>query len=214
MYSSGANVLDFSAGGTNIIRVVSGQVSIFGGSQLVGGAGSAALPAFAMGGDQDSGLYSAGANILGVTVGGTLRTQISTTEMTPSVHIIPSVNNTYDLGSAGIGWRNIYSNNLLNIVSDARQKKEVEDLGYGLAFVESLRPVKYKLIDQQDEVKHLGFIAQEVEQALFKVGAYRGEFDMVEEKEGRYCMKYDSLISCLVNCVKELSERVKALESK
>jgi hypothetical protein len=175
-------------------------------------AGSAGAPSYSFTSDTNSGVYSVGADVVGVSAGGSVRLSVGTATSTLATHFVPDANNTYDLGTGAIGWRNIYSNNLLNVISDARQKKEVEDLGYGLSFVESLRPVKYKLIDQQDEVKHMGFIAQEVEEALIKVGAYREEFDIVQEREGRYSMKYDSLISCLVNCVKELSQRVKVLE--
>src|SRR4029077_13198294 len=65
-------------------------------------------------------------------------------------HIIPTANNTYDLGSAApLAWRNIYSNNVLNVVSDERRKKNIEALNIGLDLVENLCPVSFQFKDSE-----------------------------------------------------------------
>jgi hypothetical protein len=57
----------------------------------------------------------------------------------------PSADNAIDLGAATpLAWRNIYSNNALNVVSDPRHKTEIQDTPLGLNFINSLRPVAYK----------------------------------------------------------------------
>jgi hypothetical protein len=57
----------------------------------------------------------------------------------------PSADNAIDLGTAApLAWRNIYSNNALNVVSDPRSKTDIQDTPLGLDFINALRPVSYK----------------------------------------------------------------------
>jgi hypothetical protein len=65
--------------------------------------------------------------------------------MTATGTISPSVDNAIDLGAATpLAWRNIYSNNALNVVSDPRSKTDIQDTPLGLDFINTLRPVSYK----------------------------------------------------------------------
>lgn len=101
------------------------------------------------------------------------------------------------------GWAN-WSN-----VSDARHKSDVADLDLGLAFLASLRPVKYKLI-AGNGVEDWGFIAQEIEQALN--GRAANVIERENDAERTYRMRSGDLIAVLVKAVQELSARVKELE--
>lgn len=57
----------------------------------------------------------------------------------------PSADNAIDLGAATpLAWRNIYSNNALNVVSDPRTKTDIQDTPLGLDFINALHPVAFK----------------------------------------------------------------------
>ena len=109
MYWGGANVLAFSTAGTVRFTLNSGAFS----SQTTGGAritptnGTAAGPAFTFNDDTDTGMYRVGANALGFSVGGTVRTQIDS-----SGHLLPGADNTFNFGASDNRWANIYSADL------------------------------------------------------------------------------------------------------
>lgn len=66
--------------------------------------------------------------------------------------VIPSANNTYDLGSASFRWATIYAQNALN-TSDARLKTDVTPSSLGLDFIASLNPVQYRWIEGGNTVE-------------------------------------------------------------
>ncbi len=177
------------------------------------GAGSQGAPTYSFSSDSNTGIYQFGiADTLGITTGGTVRMTVDNTNIVSMDHILPVSTNTYDLGSAGLAWRNIYSNNVLNVISDARMKKNVNDLPLGLDLIKKIRPVSYQLIqDPDNSEKKLGVIAQELESAMHQCG-YNG-FDIVT-KGDIYSVKYEALIGPLINAVKELAGEVERLRAR
>ena len=109
--------------------------------------------------------------------------------------------------------------------SDGRDKTDIVDLPLGLAFIEKIKPRKYRWnfrdtsrfpIDSKDNPDILiksGFIAQELQAVLADEGVkYTG---IVNENDPDNLTVADgALIPMLVNAVKELSTKVKALEAK
>ena len=61
-------------------------------------------------------------------------------------HLTPISNNNADLGATGVRWRNLYLVNAAIVGSDQRLKTEIATATLGLAFINKLRPVSYKLI--------------------------------------------------------------------
>ena len=124
--------------------------------------------------------------------------------------------------------------------SDGRDKTDVEDFTPGLEWIEAMRPVTYhwdkrswytevdeetgEVTSQPDpdgthkkDKKNIGFIAQEV-LAIEKANGFSSDTnDMLtvnlNEDGTAYGMKYERLVPVLVNAIKELSAKVKALES-
>lgn len=92
--------------------------------------------------------------------------------------------------------------------SDARLKKNIIDLDLGLDLVKALRPVSFKRING-DETEELGFIAQEIEQAIPRPLGL-----LAVDTDGTYMLRKDDLIAVLVKAVQELSARVDQLEAK
>jgi hypothetical protein len=103
-------------------------------------------------------------------------------------------------------------------LSDARDKKEVEDLNVGLEFIDGLRPVKFVWDDRNEYGKHdiadFGFIAQDLkaaEEAVEMADVLKLVYDENPEKLEA---SYGKLIPILVKAIQELSAEVKQLKNK
>ena len=113
-------------------------------------------------------------------------------------------------------------------LSDERDKKDITDLEYGLDFIESLQPKQFvwdnrtetaitkdeEGNDVTEEIhsankgkKDFGFIAQDVQ--TLDNDILRLVYD---ENPDKLEISYGKLVPILVKAVKELSDKVKALE--
>jgi hypothetical protein len=124
--------------------------------------------------------------------------------------------------------------------SDGRDKTDVEDFTAGLDWIEAMRPITYhwdkrswytEYDEETGEItsestpdgthkkdkKHIGFIAQEV-LAIEQANGFASDKNNMltinmNEDDTAYGMKYERLVPVLVNAIKELSAKVKALEA-
>jgi len=76
MYSASADVIGFAANGNNRFNI--SNTYIEGNVPFIGQAGSAAAPTYSFTADLNTGIYSAGADSLGLSTGGTLRLTLGT----------------------------------------------------------------------------------------------------------------------------------------
>ena len=104
----------------------------------------------------------------------------------------------------------------ITALSDERDKTDIIDLPVGLDFINKLRPVKFKwdIRDRMENNPHqgkvrAGFIAQDFAKA--QVGAEYLDLVM-DENPDKLEAKQGHLIPVLVQAIKELSAKVKALE--
>jgi hypothetical protein len=86
------------------------------------------------------------------------------TDMVPSVDAGSTLAD-YDLGESGDRWGSVYCENL-DESSDARLKDDISDLTDGLERLEGVRPVSYRWKEADDPDQRLGFVAQELEDAV------------------------------------------------
>ena len=116
--------------------------------------------------------------------------------------------------------------------SDSRVKRNINDLGYGLDYINSLRPVTYYKkapIDYPQELKdkfypngnvrteiheinkelHVGFIAQEVKQVNDEMGLENNI--VVVDEDGFHRMDYQKIIVPLVKAVQEQQDQIEDL---
>ena len=99
-------------------------------------------------------------------------------------------------------------------VSDATLKKNIVDITFGLEAIKGLRPVEYLMVDEAEgQQKHLGFLAQEVQQVL--------PSSISIMRSGKLGMDKSEIIPVLVKAIQELKadndamkERIAALEAK
>jgi carbonic anhydrase/acetyltransferase-like protein (isoleucine patch superfamily) len=102
-----------------------------------------------------------------------------------------------------------------SFVSDARDKRNIENLPLGLEFIESLQPRKFEWdhrhTDDEQGKPASGFIAQEVLEAVEASDAYY--VNLVDTNNpDQYTLAQANLVPILVNAVKELSRQVKELQ--
>lgn len=103
-------------------------------------------------------------------------------------------------------------------LSDARDKKEIEDLNVGLEFIDGLRPVKFVWDDRDESGKHdvadFGFIAQDLKAAQEDVEMADVLKLVYESNPEKLEASYGKLIPILVKAIQDLSAKVEQLENK
>jgi trimeric autotransporter adhesin len=141
--------------------------------------------------------------------------------------ISPSADNTHDLGTVALRFKDIYAANNVIQTSDARLKTDIKDSDLGLDFINNLRPVSYYW-KEGDPKLHYGVIAQEAEKALSdakKLSGRENEVDNVivthDESTDRYGVRYTELIAPTIKAIQELyselmghNSRLATLEAK
>ena len=122
-------------------------------------------------------------------------------------HIIPRVNNTYQLGGSSNRWTAVYASNGTIQTSDKRLKTDITSLNYGLEEVMNLRPVNFRWKSDPKALK-LGFIAQEVDKVIPE-SVDKGQ------KEGDYLgMNYADIIPVLTKAIQEQQQQIESLQAE
>ena len=113
------------------------------------------------------------------------------------------------------------STNGNSLPSDKNFKRNIKDLNIGLDLVSQLQPKSFNtIVDDENSPVMYGLIAQDLEVALEKVGVTKNSAWILQHeekndaKESDYSLNYSKLIPILINAIKELQEKVTALESK
>ena len=131
----------------------------------------------------------------------------------------PSLSNISDeitLGNGNIGA--LRCNAPLSSLSDARDKKEVKELGAGLNFVKGLKPVEFLWNDRANEnkrdVKDFGLIAQDLKKSQEDAGLADTLKLVYEANPDKLEVFYGKLIPILVKAIQELSHEIEILKIK
>ena len=102
----------------------------------------------------------------------------------------------------------------VTVLSDGRDKADIQDLDVGLDFVKRLRPRRWSWDMREENGKHgiadAGFVAQELQQAQTDEGAVIPNL-VYEKNPDRLESSKATLIPVLVKAVQELAEKVEAL---
>ena len=130
----------------------------------------------------------------------------------------PSNDNSYSCGTSARRWTDVYATNGTIQTSDRQVKEDINyDLSDYAEFSKKIKPVSYKFSDGHRT--HLGFIAQDVEQALsdcdISTENFAG-FIKSEQEDGtyNYALRYTEFIALQQYQIQKLEERIKALEDQ
>lgn len=146
-------------------------------------------------------------------------------DLSAGCNILPSADETYDLGSTSYYWDDIYAANCLASTSDRNRKNSISyDLSAYDKVFDGLMPASYKLNSGTSGRRHIGLVAQDVEIGLEKSGLTGLDFaglikspkkdkdGNVIESEYVYGLRYGEFIGLLIDQVQKLKSRVAELE--
>ena len=104
------------------------------------------------------------------------------------------------------------------VTSDRRAKNSIEELPDAYVdMLDKLTPVRFKYNDGQSGRYHVGFIAQDVEQALTEAGLTSqdfGGFVDLDQNGETLGLAYDEFIGLLFQKIRKLEEKIEVLEEK
>ena len=189
---------------------------------------------YATGQVQGSSLYTtgyvqSGGNMVcggAMTINGTMKVT-GITEVVARIQ--PTQNNNTNLGYSDRRWMNIYSVTALNVSSDRNLKKDIVKIDDRyIQLFDMLQPYAYRFIDGQSGRIHTGFIAQDVEDAMRRVGLSDLDLaffckDVKTDVQGNpvydgtsnpvytYSLRYEEYIAITAEKVKRLDTHLKSL---
>ena len=132
--------------------------------------------------------------------------------------VTPYTSGNYSLGRSARTWSDVYADNGEIQTSDQNQKNSIEPLPEKyISMLDNVTPVRYKLNDGTSGRYHVGFIAQDVEQAMESAGVSDLEFggwikDVDEDGNPVYMLRYTELIAILWAKIRKLEQRIEVLE--
>ena len=126
-----------------------------------------------------------------------------------------------DLGSPSYGmWQEVFAYTGEINTSDANLKYDIEALPDSyVTMLDNITPVRYKMRNGTWGRYHVGFIAQDVEQAMQAAGITDMDFagwcqDVDEAGENIYLLRYQEFIALLWAKIRQLESRLPAEETK
>ena len=103
--------------------------------------------------------------------------------------------------------------------SDRNLQRDISDIDIDI--IDDLKPVQYRLKNEDSDTIHYGFVAQDVEQALLqskeaeqKIGIVHYDEDMETKERTNYSLAYDEIIPLLVKKCQELQQEIDILKGE
>lgn len=146
----------------------------------------------------------------------------------------PTVDDDQLLGKSTRLWQGLYAGNATIQTSDRRKKNSIEyDMEKYEDFFRRLKPTQYKLNNGDSGRYHVGFISQDVEQAMEEAGLDSLDFagfikTPVHEKElpngdydettpiidHKYALRYGEFVALNTHMIQRMMGRIEELEAK
>lgn len=141
----------------------------------------------------------------------------------------PASDSYNEIGCSSYRFKNMYSVNGVKTTSDKRLKEKISDDFSKLTEVFSqLRPVSYEYSDIKDGKMRFGFIAQEVEEALKKVGINPDKVALLQKdaipKNSEmaknigdtmvYSLNYSEFVALNTKMIQDLTRQVKGIKDE
>lgn len=137
---------------------------------------------------------------------------------------MPCKTGVTNLGGISYRWKDIYSANAVNVSSDRNLKKDIQFLDEKyIQLFDLLEPVSFKFVDGTSGRTHIGFIAQDVEDAMEQVGLTSLDFagfcknTIINENGGQvdiYSLRYGEFTALNTAKIKQLEQQVIKLRNE
>lgn len=163
--------------------------------------------------------YDETSNQIGATASGVGVTAKGTNYYFGSTALYPETSGSRYLGLSANRWNTVYISSGTIQTSDRNQKNSIESLpDKYIALFDNLEAKRYKMNDGTSGRYHVGFIAQDVEEAMAVVGIDSQDFggfvkDKDENDNDTYMLRYDEFIGILAAKIKQLESRIEQLEA-
>lgn len=124
-------------------------------------------------------------------------------------NIRPMANGAANCGLPDYRWRYIYTQNQVNVSSDARKKRDIAPIEDARALVMGLRPRQYRLRSEgKDGKRHTGFIAQHVLKSAPDWAAADGS------DPDNLGLMYGEILAPLVQVVQDQQREIEELKAR
>lgn len=151
--------------------------------------------------------------------------------LTLNSDFIPRHNSIYSLGSEEYRWMALHLASGVIETSDKKEKKEINyDVSIYEKLFDKLKPSSFKFAKGSSNRTHLGFISQDVENALLECGidpvdfagftktlnknAKNKSIEELKDEDYIYGLRYSELHAMAIHEIQSLKNRVKELEQK
>ena len=119
------------------------------------------------------------------------------------------------LGVTGSPWGSVASQTPVIVTSDAKAKNTISEItpAYEQLF-DALKPVTYKYNNGTSDRLHTGFIAQDVEQAVYSAGLTTKDFAGICIEADSYALRYEEFIALNTAQIQKLKQQVVDQEAR
>lgn len=125
---------------------------------------------------------------------------------------------TNNIGRFDCAWEAHFTS-APQVDSDRNLKRDISDIDIDI--IDDLKPVQYRLKNEDSDTIHYGFVAQDVEQVLLqskeaeqKIGIVHYDEDMETKERTNYSLAYDEIIPLLVKKCQELQQEIDILKGE
>ena len=124
------------------------------------------------------------------------------------VGFLPNKDKKIRLGKSDRRFKALYAHDGTINTSDARLKENVADISDGLERVDDIRPVSYEWTDEDNSETRLGFIAQELDDAVPEA------VNHPNDEDGYLGVTYDMVLPVAVDAIQTQQDRIESLEAE
>jgi hypothetical protein len=152
-----------------------------------------------------SSIYSDNINTSRATIANICITDNISIESTTQSSGLGSGGSLTVLGGASIS-KDVYVGGTVTSASDIRLKKDVKTLGSVLNLIDDIQTIRYRYINQADDVEMIGFVAQDFVEKFPEL--------LRKPEDGFYSLDYSKITVLLMRCVQELKTELEELRCK
>lgn len=139
--------------------------------------------------------------VVGAFAGNNLTTGFNNTVIGYGAEVPSGISsNQVRIGNSAISYAGVQV--AWTITSDRRLKEKIKPITNGLTFIKALRPVMYHRTNNLMPDRELGFIAQELQEAMPQLGITNWGMIRADDK-GYFTVRYNDLIAPLISAVQE-----------